>query len=106
VVWLRITGLALLIAGALSLLLLPTSGRIGLVSVALIIVGAVTLSVAKRDRRSRDGLSGGVYGDSSGPNTDYPGHDQHGGHEGGHGSDGGHGGDGGFGGDGGDGGSH
>jgi hypothetical protein len=96
VVWLRISGLALLIAGGLSLLLLPTWGRhIGLASVALIVVGAVTLSVAKRDRRSRDSLSGGDYGDASGPNTDYAGHHHHGGHEGGHGGDGGFGGDGG-----------
>jgi hypothetical protein len=65
VVWLRITGLALLIAGALSLLLLPTWGRIGLVSVALIVVGAIALSLAKKDRRSCDDLSGGVYGDAT-----------------------------------------
>jgi hypothetical protein len=102
VVWLRISGLALLIAGGLSLLLLPTWGRhIGLASVALIVVGALTPFVTKRDKRSRDSLSGGDYGDASGPNTDYAGHNHHGGHEGGHGSDGGHGGDGGFGGDGG-----
>jgi hypothetical protein len=95
-VWLRITGLALLIAGGLSLLLIPGWGRhIGLASVALIIVGAATLSAATRNRRSRDSLSGGVYGDASGLNTDYGGRYHHGGHEGGHGSDGGHGVDGG-----------
>ena len=101
-VWLRISGLALLIAGALSLLLLPTWGRhIWLASVVLIIVGAATLSAATRNRRSRDSLSGGVYGDASGLNTDYAGHQNHGGHEGGYGGDGGHGVDSGAGGDGG-----
>ena len=95
-VWLRISGLALLIAGVLSLLLIPVwGGHIWLASVALIIVGAATLSAATRDRRSHDSLSGGVYGDASGVSTDNDGRYHHGGHEGGHGSDGGHGVDGG-----------
>ena len=95
-VWLRISGLALLIAGVLSSLLIPVWGRhIGLASVALVIVGTAMLTVATRDKRSRDSLSGGVYGDVSGVNTDYGGRYHHGGPEGGHGSDGGHGVDGG-----------
>jgi hypothetical protein len=95
-VWLRITGLALLVAGGLSLLLIPGWGRhIGIASVALIIAGGATLAAATRNRRSRDSLSGGVYGDASGLNTDYGGRYHYGGHEGGHGSDGGHGVDGG-----------
>jgi hypothetical protein len=96
VVWLRISGLALLIAGVLSLMLIPMWGRqVGLASVALLIVGAAALFAGTPDRRSRHGLSGGDYGDASGSNTDYGGHSHHGGHEGGHGSDGGHGFDGG-----------
>jgi hypothetical protein len=89
VVWLRISGLALLLAGALSLLLIPAWGRpIALASVALIIVGAATLAVGTRLRHFRNSASGGVYGDASGLNTDYDGRNHHGGHDGGHGGDG------------------
>ena len=90
-VWLRISGLALLIVGVLSLLLIPAWGpHIALASVALIIVGAATLAVGTRLRHFRDNASGGVYGDASGLNTDYGGHDGgHGGGDGGHGGDGG-----------------
>jgi hypothetical protein len=93
VVWFRISSLALLIAGALSLLLIPMWGRhIALASVALIIMGAATLAVGTRLRRFRDSESGGVYGDASGLNTDCGGGHHHGGDDGGHGSDGGDGG--------------
>ncbi len=92
--WLRISGLGLLIAGVLSLLLVPMWGRhIGLWSVALIIVGAAALAAARRHGRLRDSAPGGVYGDASGLNTDYGGRFHHTGHEGGHEVDGGHGGD-------------
>jgi hypothetical protein len=98
-VWLRISGLSLLIAGVLSLLFVPMWGRhIALASVALIIVGAATLAAGTRRRRFRDSVSGGVYGDASGLNTVCGGHHHHGGHDGGHVGDGGHGGDGGAGG--------
>jgi membrane protein implicated in regulation of membrane protease activity len=91
VVWFRISGLVLLIAGALALLLIPMWGRhIAFASVALIIVGAVTLAAGTRLRRFRDSESGGVYGDASGVNTDFGGGHHHGGHDGGHGGDGGH----------------
>jgi hypothetical protein len=57
---LRISGLVILIAGVLSLLLIPMWGRhIGLVSVALIIVGAATLAAGTRHGHFRDSVSGG-----------------------------------------------
>jgi hypothetical protein len=88
-VWLRIGGLTLLIAGALSLLFIPGWGRhIAFASVALIIVGAAALAVGTRFKHFRNSASGGVYGDASGLNTDYDGHNHHGGQEGGHGGDG------------------
>jgi hypothetical protein len=103
VTWLRIGGLAFLIAGALSLLLIPMYGRhIALASAALIIVGTATLAAGTtRRRRFRESGSGGVYGDASGLNTDYGASHHHSGHDGGHAGDGGFGGDGGAGGDGG-----
>jgi hypothetical protein len=91
VVCFRISGLALLIAGALSLLFIPMWGRhIALASVALIIVGAAIFAVGTRRRHFRDSVSGGVYGDASGLNTDCGGGHHHGGHDGGHGGDSGH----------------
>lgn len=98
-VWLRISGLALLIAGSLSLLLIPMWGRhIALASVALVITGAITLAAGMRRRHFRDSVSGAVYGDASGVNMDVGGGHHHGGHDGSYGSDAGHGGDGGAGG--------
>jgi Na+/H+-translocating membrane pyrophosphatase len=95
VLWLRISGLALLILGVFSSLFIPMWGRhIALASVALMIVGVTALAVGPRRRRLLNGLSGGVYGDASGVNTDCDAHYHHGGHDGGHGGDGG-GGDGG-----------
>jgi hypothetical protein len=94
VLWVRIIGLALLIAGALSSLLISTwGGHIALASVALIIVGAVALAAGTRRKNSDGTVSGGVYGDASGLNTDYGGRSHPGGHDGGHGGDVGHGGD-------------
>jgi hypothetical protein len=99
VVLLRISGLALFIAGAFSLLLVPMLGRqLALPSVVSFIVGTAMFAAGTRRRRFRNSLSGGDYGDASGPNTDYGGSYHHGGHEGGHGGDGGHGVDGGGGG--------
>jgi hypothetical protein len=93
-VWVRISGLALLVAGGLSSLLIPTWGRhIAPASIALIIVGAVTLAAGTRRRHYSDSLSGGVYGDASGLNTDSGGRDHYGGHDGGQGGGVGHGGD-------------
>jgi hypothetical protein len=67
VIWLRISGLALLIVGVLLLLLIPMWGRyVALGSVALIIAGAASLAAGTRRRHSRDSTSGGVYGDVSG----------------------------------------
>ena len=93
-VWVRISGLVLLIAGVLSSLFIPTWGRdIAVASVALIIVGAVAMASGTRRKNSQDGVSGGVYGDASGLNTDYGGRYHPDGHDGGHAGDVGHGGD-------------
>ena len=92
--WVRIGGLALLIAGALSSLLIPTWARhIALASVALVIVGAVALAAGTRRKYSHANVSRGVYGDASGLNTDYGDRSYPGGHDGGHGGGVGHGGD-------------
>jgi hypothetical protein len=92
-VWVRISGLALLVAGVLSSLLIPTWGRhIALASIALIIVWAVAVAAGARRRYYGDSVSGGVYGDASGLNTDHGGPDHDGGHDGGQGGDSGDGG--------------
>lgn len=89
----RIVGLALLIAGILTSLFIPTWGRhIVLASIALIIVGAVAMAAGTRRRHSGDSVSGGVYGDASGLNIDRGGRDHDGGHDVGHGGDSGDGG--------------
>ena len=64
-VWVRTSGLALLIAGVLSSLFIPTWGRhIALASIALIIVGEVALAAGTRRMHFGDSVSGGVYGDA------------------------------------------
>jgi hypothetical protein len=86
--WVRISGLALLIAGVLSSFFIRTWGRhIAIASVALIIVGAVALASGTRRKSFHDGVSGGVYGDASGLNTDSGGRYRPDGHDGGHGGD-------------------
>lgn len=93
-VWVRTSGLALLIAGLLSSLFIPTWGRhIALASFALIIVGAAAFAAGTRRKNFGDSVSGGVYGDASGLNTDCSGRYHSGGHDGGHWGDVGHSGD-------------
>jgi hypothetical protein len=87
---LRISGVILLIAGVLSLSFIPMWGRqMALASVALFVVGAITLAAGTRRGQSRDSESGGVYGDASGANADWGVADPHAGHDRGHGADGG-----------------
>jgi hypothetical protein len=62
VVWVRIGGLAVLVAGALALLLFPMWGRyIGPAAVALIIVGTAALATGTRYRHSRHSASGAEF---------------------------------------------
>jgi len=85
VIWLRRVGLALFLAGSLSLLLVPMWGRpILLGSIALIMAGTALLAAGLRRRHSGDSAAGGAYGETSGLDIGDGGSHHHGGHDGGH----------------------
>lgn len=92
-VWIRVGGLALLIAGVLSAGFIPTWGRhIAFVSFVLVIGGTAGFNAGTRRKNSRDSVSGGPYGDASGLDMNSGGHYHPDGHDGGHGGDSGDGG--------------
>lgn len=84
-IWLRIAGLVLSVAGVLSVALIPMWGSgASLAAIGLILVGIVLLAFGTRRTQFRDSTAGGPYADASGADMGDGGFQSHGGHDGGH----------------------